>query len=109
MRRTLFITGLILAIMAAAIAAFMKYQNAQAAVSTPLVKPITVPVSRGDVVKTVTAPGQLVGIQEKLLGVDVNGRLLELSVSPGSIVQTGDVIAQLDPVPYETALQTAQF
>ena len=109
MRRIVFITALILAITAVTSAAFLGYQKAQPAVSTPPVKPIIVPVSRGDVVQTVTAPGQLVGIQERMLGVDVNGRLLELAVSPGSIVQTGDVIARLDPAPYETALQSAQI
>ncbi len=41
--------------------------------------------------------------------MDVNGRLLELTVRPGSIVHAGDIIAQLDPAPYETALQTAQI
>ena len=72
-------------------------------------KPVTVPVSRGDVAQTVTAPGQLVGIQERMLGVDIDGRLLELTVRPGSIVQAGDVIARLDPTPYETALEVAQI
>ncbi len=109
MRRTIFITGLILAITAVTIAALLGYQKAQTAVSTPTAKPITVPVSRGDVVHTVTAPGQLVGIQEQMLGVDVSGRLMELNVRPGSIVQAGEVIARLDPLSYETALQTAQI
>lgn len=109
MRRIVFIIGLILAVTAVSIAALLGYQDAQTAVATPPPKPVTVPVSRGDVTQTVTAPGQLVGTQEQMLGVDVNGRLLELTVRPGSVVQAGDVIARLDPVPYETALQTAQI
>jgi multidrug efflux pump subunit AcrA (membrane-fusion protein) len=75
-RRTIFISALILAITAITIAAFLGYQNAKTAVSMPPVKSTTVPASRGDVVKTVTAPGQLVGIQERMLGVDVDGRCL---------------------------------
>ena len=109
MRRTIFITGLIVAVTAVTITALLTYQNRQTAVATPAPKPVTVPVSRGDVVDTVTAPGQLVGVQERMLGVDVNGRLLDLTVRPGSIVQAGDVIARLDDAPYETALQTAQI
>lgn len=109
MRRTILVTGLIVAITAVTIAALFGYQNEQAAAPTPLSKPVTVPVSRGDVTQTVTAPGQLVGVQEQMLGVDVNGRLLDLTVRPGSIVQAGDIIARLDPAPYETALQTAQI
>lgn len=109
MRRFILIVGIILAITAVSTAALLAYQNAQTAVPTPAPKPVTVPVSRGDVTQTVTAPGQLVGVQEQMLGVDVNGRLLDLAVRPGSIVRAGDVIARLDPAPYETALQTAQI
>lgn len=109
MRRTIFIAGLIVAVTAVTIVTLLTYQNRQTAVVTPEAKPVTVPVSRGDVAQTVTAPGQLVGMQERMLGVDVNGRLLDLTVRPGSIVQAGDVIARLEAAPYETALQTAQI
>ena len=109
MRRTLFTIGLIGVVTAVTITALTSYQNRQTAVVTPEAKPVTVAVNRGDVAQTVTAPGQLVGVQERMLGVDVNGRLLELTVRPGSIVQAGDVIARLDATPYETARQTAQI
>ena len=109
MRRTLFTIGLIGVVTAVTITALTSYQNRQTAVVTPEAKPVTVAVNRGDVAQTVTAPGQLVGVQERMLGVDVNGRLLELTVRPGSIVQAGDVIARLDAAPYETARQTAQI
>ena len=107
MRRTLFTIGLIGVVTAVTITALTSYQNRQTAVVTPEAKPVTVAVNRGDVAQTVTAPGQLVGVQERMLGVDVNGRLLELTVRPGSIVQAGDVIARLDATPYETARPTA--
>lgn len=109
MRRTIFILVIILGITAVSFGAYFGYQNAQPPASTVPQKPVTVPVSRGDVAQTVTAPGQLVGVQERMLGVDVNGRLLELTVRPGSIVKAGDIIARLDASPYETALQTAQL
>lgn len=109
MRKMIVITGLILLVTAVTITALLTYQNGQTVVPTPAPKPVTVPVSRGDVAQTVTAPGQLVGVQERMLGVDVNGRLLELTVRPGSIVRAGDVIARLDAAPYETALNTAQI
>ena len=71
--------------------------------------PVTIPVTQGEVARTVTAPGQLVGTQEMVLGVDVNGRLTQLNVRPGSIVQAGDVLAQIDPQPYTDALAVAQI
>ncbi len=109
MRRFIFILALLLGATAIAIIAVQRYQTQQTIAAIPEPKPVTVPVSRGDVAQTVTAPGQLVGVQERMLGVDVDGRLLELNVRPGSIVQAGDIIARLDPAPYETALQTAQI
>ncbi len=109
MRRLIFILALLLGATAVAIAAFQGYKNRQTTATLPEPTPITVPVTRGSVAQTVTAPGQLVGVQEQMLGVDVDGRLLELNVRPGSIVQAGDIIARLDPTPYETALQTAQI
>jgi len=109
MRRFIIILGIILAVTAVSTGAYFGYQKAQPTTASTPTKPVTVPVSRGDIAQTVTAPGQLVGIQERMLGVDVDGRLLELTVRPGSIVQAGDVIARLDATPYETALQTAQI
>jgi HlyD family secretion protein len=109
MRRSALLIGLILVIAIITTAALLGYQSAQTAVATPPAKPVTVPVSRGEVMRTVTAPGRLVGVQERMLGVDVDGRLLELTVRPGSIVRAGDVIARLDPAPYETALGTARI
>jgi multidrug efflux pump subunit AcrA (membrane-fusion protein) len=69
----------------------------------------TVPVSRGDVQQTVIAPGQLVGTQESVLGIDVAGRLAEINVRPGDVVHTGEVLARLDPAPLQAALEEAQL
>lgn len=108
MRRSLSILGVFVAITAVLTVAYTYYRDAQTAAAPPPAKPVTVPVSRGDVTQTVTAPGQLVGIQERILGVDIGGRLLELTVRPGTIVAAGDVIARLDPAPYQTSLQAAR-
>ena len=109
MRRLLLICGLIVVLVTILIPAYLGYQNSQKVNSLPPPPPVTVPVSRGNVQHTVTAPGQLVGTQERMLGVDVDGRLLELMVRPGSVVRAGEVIARLDPAPYESALYTAQI
>ncbi len=68
--------------------------------------PQTVEVSRGDVEKTVTAPGKLVGTNETTLTMDVGGRLDKLDVRPGDAVQAGQVLAALDTTKLE--LQVAQ-
>lgn len=99
----------LLVVLVTAVAAYFGFQSAQTAVPELPTKPITVPVTEGEVVRSVTAPGQLVGTQEMILGVDVNGRLLSLNVLPGSVVEAGDIIATLDPGPYENALRMAQI
>lgn len=108
MQRIALTLGLIVLATAVVFAAFLGYQEAHTAVIPPTPKPVTVAVSRGDVTDTVTAPGQLVGVQERMLGVDVHGRLLTLNVRPGTVVQAGDIIAQLDAAPYEMALEKAR-
>lgn len=71
--------------------------------------PVTVAVSRGEVEQTVTAPGQVVGTREAILGVRVAGRLAEIAVRPGQAVQAGQVLARLETEPLHDALETARF
>lgn len=77
--------------------------------ATPPAAPVTVAVSRGEVVKTVTAPGQLVGVGESILSLPVGGRLVELNVRPGATVRAGDVLARLDAGPFTAALDRARL
>jgi RND family efflux transporter MFP subunit len=50
-----------------------------------------------------------VGTQQQMLGLDVDGRLIELNVRPGTAVAAGDIIARIDPTPYQNALDIAQI
>lgn len=109
MKRWLIFTGILAATAVIATAAYLGYQQAQPGSNQPPPDPITVAVSRGSVQQTVTAPGQLVGTHEELLGMDVSGRVVELTVRPGTVVQQGDIIARLDPTPYEQSLAVAQL
>jgi multidrug efflux pump subunit AcrA (membrane-fusion protein) len=72
-------------------------------------EPTTVAASRGDVRQTVIAPGQLVVTNERPLGLDVGGELAALHAQPGDSVREGEVLARLEPVLYELALQEAQL
>ena len=71
--------------------------------------PITVPVTRGEVQHTVTAPGQVVGTGEVLLGMPVDGRLTEIKVRAGSVVRAEAILAQLDAEPLLEAVTQAQL
>lgn len=104
---TLIIIILIIAIVGGA--AYLGTRTGQVAADHTPQAPVTVPVSRGDVQETVTAPSQLVGRQELLLGFEVSGQLTEIAVRPGDRVQAGTILARLNPGPLEDALADAQL
>ncbi len=108
MKRVILLIIGMLAITLAIAAGFWGQQNSQRPVENQIAKPVTVPVTSGTVQQTVTAPGQFVGTLEQVLGLDVSGRLIELNVRPGSLVKAGEVLAKLDPTPYEQALADAK-
>ena len=109
MRRWLVILGVLLALSAIGAAGYLGYRGLEPATDAEAPAPVAVPVTKGSVQQTVTAPGQLVGTQEMLLGMTVNGRLTEINVRPGSVVQAGDVLARIDPRPFEQTLTAARL
>jgi RND family efflux transporter MFP subunit len=109
MRRLLIFMISLLTLTAVMSAGYFGYQTVQEPESLVPPAPVTIAVTRGEVARTVTAPGQLVGTQEIVLGMAVNGRLSQINVRPGTVVQAGDILAQIDPQPYAQALATAQI
>ena len=109
MKRWIIILATVLALAVIGGAGYWGYLSQQTAVPTTLITPVTIAATQGDVQKTVTAPGQLVGTQQMMLGLDVDGRLIELNVRPGTAVAAGDIIAKIDPTSYQLALDIAQI
>ncbi len=68
----------------------------------------TSPVTRGDVVQTVTANGSLTPVQLVEVGSQISGVITEIKVDFNSHVKAGDVIAQIDPATYERAQGQAE-
>jgi multidrug efflux pump subunit AcrA (membrane-fusion protein) len=62
-------------------------RSGAAQAGTPTGTPATIAVERGDVQKTVTAPGQLVGTYEIVLIAPVSGQVIEVAVRPGDAVR----------------------
>ncbi|MGH2592456.1 MAG: efflux RND transporter periplasmic adaptor subunit, partial [Anaerolineae bacterium] len=90
-------------------AAYLGFQSSQPEASAATEAPPTVPVDRGDVQKTVTAPGKLIGTGEVVLSMGADGRLAELNVRPGDHVKAGDVLAALDTSELEQQVAQAEL
>jgi RND family efflux transporter MFP subunit len=71
--------------------------------------PQAVPVTRGDVEQTVSAPGKLVATRQVNLALEVGGQMAEVTVRPGDSVHQGDALANLDTAPLEQATIKAEY
>jgi RND family efflux transporter MFP subunit len=65
---------------------------------TPTPTPQTVPVTMCDVEQTVTAPGNLVNVNQTDVHMPATGRLSAVNVRVGDAVRKGQTLAELDPV-----------
>jgi HlyD family secretion protein len=77
----------------------------------------TVPVTRGDLLATISATGTLEPEEVVDVGAQVQGRIVSLGVDPGNSghkidynteVNEGDILAQIDPVLYAADVSQAQ-
>ncbi len=89
-------------------AAYLGLQSGQAQNNPAAPPPQTVPVTRGDVVQSVAAPGELEATRQQELVFTTTGQLATLNVRPGDAVQAGQVLAQLDLKPLQKTLDEAR-
>ena len=76
-------------------------QNAPVAVAVATVTP-------GDIQIRIPALGTVTTLANVTVRTQINGTLQKILFTEGQLVRFGDVLAQIDPRPYEAALQTAQ-
>src|SRR5512134_1987257 len=65
---------------------------------TPTPTPDTFAVTTCDVEQTVTAPGNLVNVNQTDVHMPATGRLSTVNVRVGDLVRAGQTLAELDPV-----------
>jgi RND family efflux transporter MFP subunit len=65
---------------------------------TPTPTPQTIAVTTCDVEQTVTAPGNLVNVNQGAVNMPTEGRLAAVNVRVGDAVKAGEILAELDPV-----------
>jgi multidrug efflux system membrane fusion protein len=80
-----------------------------AKVPAPQVVPVSTAVARSDKIRvSVAALGAAQSWQGVTIRAQVNGKLQSVSVQEGSEVKVGDLIAQIDPAPYQALLTQSQ-
>lgn len=68
----------------------------------------TAAVSRGDVLRSVTANGSLTPVRLVEVGSQISGVITAIHADYNSLVKSNDVVAQIDPATYERALVQAE-
>ena len=68
----------------------------------------TILVTRGDLTQVVTATGQLNPVTNVQVGCQISGVITKLLADWNSPVKQGQVVAQIDPLVYQAAVDSAQ-
>jgi multidrug efflux system membrane fusion protein len=68
----------------------------------------TATVQKGDMPITVAALGTVTPLATVTVRTQLNGQLVEVGFQEGQMVNKGDFLAQIDPRPYQVALEQAQ-
>jgi multidrug efflux system membrane fusion protein len=101
------VTLLILAVIVAIV-----YRSKHAApAGDPRDAPVTVavaPATRGDIVIIIPALGTVTPLATVTVKTQIAGQLTQVAFREGQMVRAGDFLAQIDPRPYQAALEQAQ-
>ncbi len=65
-------------------------------------------IARGDIHVVLNALGTVTPLATVTVRTQINGQLIQVGFTEGQIIQKGDFLAQIDPRPYQVALQQAQ-
>lgn len=66
------------------------------------------PVSRRDLVSSVTASGKIEAKTSVDISADITGRIIDIAVKEGDLVKRGQFLLQIDPAQYQAAVARAQ-
>jgi len=75
---------------------------------TASVSVVTAPVVQGDLPVTLNALGTVTPLATVTVKTQIAGRLVAIGFQEGQIVKVGDFLAEVDPRPYQIALDQAQ-
>jgi HlyD family secretion protein len=101
--RLLYILGIIT--IAALVAAFFIAQGRKNSGGTEVeIQPLT----KRDIIQTVTASGKIYPEEEVKISSDVSGEIIELTVQEGDIVKKGQLLARIKPESYQANVEQSE-
>src|SRR5471032_2192631 len=82
--------------------------NAQKAAARPAVRVTLAPVEKSDFPVFLTGLGTVQGFNTVVVRTRVDGQIDKIAFKEGDLVQQGDLLAQIDPRPFQAALDQAK-
>lgn len=102
MKKLKWLVGFTLLIAALALGGFTYYNRAKKADF------LTAKVQRGDLESAISATGSLAAVISVPVGSQVSGNVSDVYVDYNSIVKKGQLVAQIDPAPFQTKVDQAK-
>jgi HlyD family secretion protein len=102
MKKLKWLLGLTLLVVALGLAGFTYYTRSQKAAF------LTAKVQRGDLESAISATGSLAAVISVAVGSQVSGNVAALYADFNSTVKKGQLVAQIDPAPFQTKVDQAK-
>lgn len=102
MKKLKWLVGFTLLIAALALAGFTYYNRSKKADF------LTAKVQRGDLESAISATGSLAAVVSVAVGSQVSGNVAALYADYNSVVKKGQLVAQIDPAPFQTKVDQAK-
>ncbi|MBZ5676913.1 MAG: efflux RND transporter periplasmic adaptor subunit [Acidobacteriia bacterium] len=102
MKKLKWLLGLILLIAALGLAGFTYYNRSKKADF------LTAKVQKGDLESAISATGSLAAVVSVAVGSQVSGNIANLYADYNSVVKKGQLVAQIDPAPFQTRVDQAK-
>jgi membrane fusion protein, multidrug efflux system len=110
-QRWLFVTGLVLLVLLIWFFGFRKPEDKRPPPPNPWMGPTpvqTVPATQNDLKVHIKAIGTVTPLNTVTLRSRVTGPLLKIHFTEGQLVKAGDLLAEIDPAPYQVKFQQAE-
>src|SRR5260221_12136614 len=109
-RRSVIAVALLIVVLAGGGSAFMNGSASEKSAAPPAPPPVPIVagvVDQHDVPIYLTGVGTVVAYNTDVVRAQIQGQIVSINFTEGQAVHTGDLLAQIDPRPYQA--QMAQF